>query len=254
MAICRFHYLSLLCFSCLILFCYGNAFPQANNSISLATLDWEPYIGEKLPEQGYVASLVRQSFKASGYGTSIVFMPWARVVAMAREGIYDGYFPEYFAESLKTDYLLSEPFPGGPLVFFKRKADSIAFTTLSDLKAYKIGIVRGYINTKEFDGADYLQKELATDDLTNFRKLIGKRLDLVVADKFVGTHLVKRNMPDKVDEIEIMSPFLEEKSLYLCIRKKAPDAEAKMKAFNEGLKIIKDNGTFADILQAGGFQ
>ena len=245
----------LLFISCLILLCCCNTSLQAkDNSVSLATLDWEPYIGEKLADQGYVASIIRQSYKASGYNTSIVFMPWARVVVMARAGIYDGYFPEYFTESLKSDYLVSEPFPGGPLVFFKRKSESIAFKTLSDLKDYKIGVVRGYVNTKEFDEADYLHKEVADNDLTNLRKLVRKRLDLIVADKFVGTHLLKQNMPGKVDEVEIMTPFLEEKSLHLCISKKVPDAPAKIKAFNEGLKIIKDNGTFAAILQANGFQ
>ena len=50
-----------------------------------------------------------------------------------------------------------------------------------------------------------------------------------------------------------MAPVLEEKSLYLCISKKAPDAEAKIKAFNDGLKIIKDNGTIDALLKANGF-
>lgn len=172
---------------------------------------------------------------------------------MAKEGKYDGYFPEYYVESLKNEFLVSEPFPGGPLGFFKRKADSISFTTLTDLKPYKIGVVRDYVNTEEFDKADYLQKDVANNDITNLRKLAGNRLDLVVIDKFVGNYLIKQEMPDKQDELEFVTPALEEKSLYLCISKKVPDAEAKMKAFNEGLKTIKVNGKLATIMKANGF-
>ncbi|MDP3480841.1 MAG: transporter substrate-binding domain-containing protein [Desulfoprunum sp.] len=239
--------------SALLISCFLPNIARAANTVTLASLDWEPYIGEKLKDQGYVDSLAREAFKASNYTVKISFMPWARVVAMTKEAKYDGYLPEYFAESLKTDFLVSEPFPGGPLGFFKRKTDAITFKTLEDLKAYKIGVVRDYVNTVEFDKATFLQKDVANNDITNLRKLVGKRLDLVVVDKFVGLYLLKQDMPDQAQEVEFMAPVLEEKSLYLCISKKTPDAEAKIKAFNDGLKIIKDNGTIDALLKANGF-
>ncbi|RPH42280.1 MAG: ABC transporter [Desulfobulbaceae bacterium] len=240
--------LGLLLSSC---FLQHTAF--AENAIRLASLEWEPYIGTKLKDQGYAAILTREAFKASGYSVEISFMPWARVVAMAREGKYDGYLPEYSAESLKADFLVSDPFPGGPLVLFKRKSDSITFTSLADLKPYKIGVVRDYVNTEEFDKALFLQKEVANNDTTNLRKLMGKRIDLVVMDKFVGIYLMKRDFPDHFEEIDILKSVLEEKSLHLCISKKSPGAEDKMKAFNEGLKIIKDNGMVETLLKENGF-
>ena len=226
---------------------------QAADTITLASLDWEPYIGRKMPDQGYVAVLAREAFKVSGYQVKISFMPWARVVAMAREGKYDGYIPEYYDESLKNDFLISEPFPGGPLGFFKRKGQEIPFKNLEDLKPYRIGVVRDYVNTEEFDKASFLQKDVAHNDLTNLRKLIGKRLDLAVMDKFVGMNLLRQEMPGHVQEVEFMEPVLEEKSLYLCISKKVPEAEVKMKAFNDGLKTMTENGTVAALLKASGF-
>lgn len=243
----------LLSFGILALLCCIDRPLFAGNTVKLATLDWEPYIGLKLPDQGYVASLVREAYKATGYSVEMSFMPWARVVAMAKEGKYDGYLPEYYADSLKDDFFVSESFPGGPLGFFKRKADNITFTSLADLKSYKIGVVRDYVNTEEFDKADFLQKDVANNDITNLRKLTGKRIDLVVADKFVGTYLLQQDLPDKAGEIEFMVPALEEKSLYLCIAKKVPEAEAKIKAFNDGLQTIKDNGTLARIMKVHGF-
>lgn len=226
---------------------------RSENTVNLATLDWEPYIGAKMKDQGYVAILVKEAYRAAGYTVKFSFMPWARVVAMARAVRYDGYLPEYFAESLQADYLVSDPFPGGPLGFFKRKADPIVFKSLEDLKPYKIGVVRDYVNTGEFDRAGYLMKEEANNDVINLRKLVGKRVDLVVMDKVVGLYLMHQDMPDRLQEVEFMEPPLEEKKLYLCISRKTPDAEAKMRAFNNGLKIIKNNGKLTAILKANGF-
>lgn len=244
--------LFLVC--CLLAFASFLANPvRSAETLTLATLDWEPYIGQNMPNQGYVAALVKEAYATAGYEVKYEFMPWARVVALAKEGKTDGYLPEYYAESLKTDFLVSEPFPGGPLGFFKRKADKVTFTNLQDLKDLKIGVVRDYVNTEEFDKAAFLTKEEANDDITNLRKLLGNRLDLAVMDKYVGMYLIQKEMADKAGELEFVSPVLEEKSLYLCISKKTANAEAKIKAFNDGLKAMHDNGKLAALLKSSGF-
>lgn len=221
--------------------------------IKLATLDWEPYIGKKMKNQGFIAEMVVEAFKKSGYDVELTYLPWARVVKMAEQGQFDGYLPEYYSDSLKVNFLVSVPFQGGPLGFFKRKGENISYKTLKDLMPYKIGVVRGYINTEEFDSAKYLKKEEATDDLMNLNKLIKKRIDLVVCDKFVGKYLLEKNLAEQSKNIEFLSPSLEEKVLYLCISKKTPNAELKIKAFNDGYKKLKDQGMVESIMKKNGF-
>ncbi len=226
---------------------------HADNKITLTTLDWEPYIGQTLENQGYVAEIIREAFKRSGYEVEMKFYPWSRTVHMAKEGQVDGYFPEYFADEVKSYAMFSDPFQGGPIGFFKQKKNKIAYQTISDLKPYIIGVVRNYINTKEFDEADYLNKDAANDDLTNLKKLIGGRIQLMIADKFVGLYLMEKNSLEGRDTIEFMTPPLELKDLFLCISKKAPDADKKLAAFNRGLKEIIADGTFGKILSKHGF-
>lgn len=221
--------------------------------IKLASLDWEPYIGQKLKNQGYVAELVMAAFKKAGYDVTIDYMPWARVVKLSEKGTYDGYFPEYYSDSLKEKFHVSDPMPGGPLGLFKRKGEAITYSKLEDLKPYKIGVVRGYINTAEFDAADYLKKDEANDDLQNFKKLLKKRIDLVVSDKFVGLYVVEQNIPESLKDIEFIDPPLETKDLYICISKQTPDALVKIKAFNKGLKTLKESGQVESILKKHGF-
>ena len=244
---------NVLILCCVISICLLNYSVQAAGVVKLNTLDWEPYIGQKLPEQGFVATIVKEAYSSSGYTVDLAYMPWVRAKNMAKEGKSDGCMPEYYLEEDKADFFISDPFPGGPLGFFKRKADAFTFNKLDDLKSLKIGVVRGYVNTEEFDKANYLKKEEANDDITNLRKLVGGRLDLIVIDKFVGLSLMQQEMPDKIGDIEFINPALEEKTLHVLISKKVDQAEAKIKAFNDGLKILKDSGRLDALMKSSGF-
>ena len=227
---------------------------NAGEKIVLTTLDWEPYIGQSMKQNGYVAVLVKEAFRRGGYNAEFKFYSWTRTVGLAKAGKVDGYFPEYYNEAAKSYSKFSIPFPGGPIGFFKLKKNKIRYKTLKDLKPYKIGVVRGYVNTKEFDSASYLKKEPVKDELTNFKKLVAGRIDLLVADKFVGLELIKKHMPEKAAQIEFISKTLEEKDLYVCISKKGRDSDKIVKAFNSGLKKMKADGTVTKILKQFGFK
>lgn len=238
-----------------IVFCFivSSSSAWANDKVVLATLDWEPYIGQNLKNHGYVALIVKEAFKRGGYDIEYDFMQWSRVIGLAKAGKVDGYFPEYYSEELKENYFISSEFPGGPMGFFKRKNDDISYKTLQDLVGHKIGVVKGYVNTAEFDAADYLTKDPSTSDLINLKKLLADRIRLMVADKFVGLNLLNQNMPDKTGEIEFMLPPLEVKNLYVCISKKTDNGKKIHAAFNKGLAAMNKDGTVQKILQNYGF-
>ncbi len=136
---------------------------------------------------------------------------------------------------------------------FKVKGSTITYKELNDLKPYRIGVVRGFVNTAEFDAADYLHKEEVTTNLMNIKKLLAERVDLIVADKFVGFYLLNKYLPHMFGQIESISPPLQDKKLYLCISKKSDNADLKVKIFNKGLKEMHEDGTFDKILEKYGF-
>lgn len=220
--------------------------------VTLASLDWEPYIGQNLPGNGYCAQIATEAFKRSGYTVKISFLPWERAVQESKAGHYDGLFPEYYDTGRKADYVYSDSFPGGPVGFMKRKDKAITFKGLQDLKPYTIGIVRGYVNTAEFDAASYLKKDASESDDINLQKLYSKRLDLIFIDKYVGQYLMKTKFPTYLGEIEFINPPLEEKPLYIVFSKKGNDTEAKRKAFNDGLKSMQSDGTLKKIVGGAG--
>jgi len=226
--------------------------------VRLATLEWEPYIGTKMPDQGYSAALIRAAFAEQGVKVQIDFYPWARALHLARTGEVDGLMPEYFNPSRQAEFVYSEPFPGGPLVLYKRRGDKIAFSTdpvknqdaaLRALKGKRFGVVRGYLNTPVFDAASYLIKDEASDDATNLRKLVYGRIDLAVIDRRVAEHLIRTEYPDYANKIEPMTPALADIPLYIAFSRKSPRMEKTLAAFNKGLAAMRADGRIDALYQ-----
>ncbi|MBM9512810.1 substrate-binding periplasmic protein [Desulfogranum marinum] len=232
----------------LLIFFFGVPIQLVCAELKLTTLEWAPYVYNH-SDQGYVAQLVKMAFANSNYEVKLSFFPWARALRVASNGTFAGYFPEYYSEQRSEEFYFSESFPAAPLVLFKRKKDVIEYSNLRDLEPYTIAVVTGYVNTEEFDKATYLKKEKTTSDLQNFKMLMAGRVDLVVADKYVGYYLVKNYLPESLQFIDVIDPPLDRKKLYLCVSKKHPDAVMILQAFNNGLYNMRNNGFLENLTQ-----
>lgn len=226
--------------------------------VRLATLEWEPYIGTRMPDQGYAAALVRAAFADQGVKVEVEFYPWARALHLARTGEVDGLMPEYFDASREAEFQYSAAFPGGPLMLYKRRSDAIAFSidpvkhqdaALRALKAKRFGVVRGYLNTPVFDAATYLTKEEANDDATNLRKLVYGRIDFAVIDRRVAEHLIRTEYPGYARLIVPMEPALADNPLYIAFSRKAPRMNATLATFNRGLAAMRKDGRIDALYQ-----
>lgn len=227
------------------------AAPARAQSVSLATLTWEPYIGERLVEEGYVAAIVREAFTRGGFETQLTYLPWMRTVERTRQGAFQGYFPEYNNPALEQDFVCSDPIPGGPIALFSRKGAAIVYTGVEDLRPYRLGVVRGYVNTIEIDEAEWLAKEESASDLENLRKLQAGRVDVIVADAYVGQHLAREHSGAAL-AIALVT-ILEHKPLYLCVPRKRQDHASILETFNAGLATMSNDGTMRAIMDRHGF-
>lgn len=223
----------------------------AGGEVLLATLEWPPYIGQDLPGQGYVAEVAREAFARSGHEARFRFLPWKRTVEETRAGRFHAYLPEYFAYGLLDDFVLSTPFPGGPLALLTTEDRDIDASILERLSPYRIGVVRGYVNTREFDEADFLNKQAFADDLTSLKMLLRGRVDLAVMDLNVARHLAA-GLPGAGERIKALSPFLGVRNLYLCFPKSRPDHLELLADFDAGLASMIADGSLESIARRHG--
>lgn len=221
-----------------------------NQTVKFTSLEWPPYTSTEMANQGASVAVAKAAFKAVGIDLVVDFYPWKRAVHLAKnQSDYDGYFPEYYADSLKQDFILSEPIGSGPLGFAELKSQPVNWEILSDLIPYKIGLVSDYVNTAELDAmiaGGSLSSDYASDDLKNLLKLQKKRHHLAVIDKNVLNHLLATEPRLKAAKAEIQfnKTLLEDKSLYLCFTKNHR-GKVLVEKFNQGLKLINVNQIMA---------
>ncbi|MCL9781976.1 transporter substrate-binding domain-containing protein [Vibrio sp. S4M6] len=213
-------------------------------TLTLTSLDWPPYSGKSLPEQGASVAVVKAAVEAMGHSLKVEFYPWSRTVHLAKtDKKIAGYFPEYKFDS--TDIVFSDKIGTGPLGFVENVSAPVTWSNLNDLKSYKIGVVRGYVNTTEFDAmvaSGKIQADAAKSDELNLKKVATKRVQLAVIDSNVLKYLVSHTPSLKqYDKTLVMNPkLLAEKGLYIAFTN---DAEGKRwKAIvDEGLSKIDVN-------------
>ncbi len=124
---------------------------SAETKITLGTSEWGPYFASNLKNNGPLAEVVTEAFKRSGYAVDIQFMDWNRAVALSAEGKIGGLLGCYLSKERAEVLELSQPFGEATVVMFAKKGSNISYSSLEDLKSYKIGTMRGNKVTDEFD-------------------------------------------------------------------------------------------------------
>jgi len=231
--------------------------------IILTSLDWEPYIGEKLHNNGPLAEILKRAFELEGYELKIIFYPWIRAVneaEKAHDGI-DGYFPEYYDKSKEANFIFSDSFFESEvgLLINKNKINTINYkydknnlnNTYSKMYNLKFGVVRGYINEEKFDANKNLKKIESVSDEKNLMMLDEGNVDAVMIDKHIAHYYLKNN-PDLLftrNKFVFLTPPIYIHKLFVAWSKSGSDVNNKIKILNNGLEKLKKSGEILKMLK-----
>lgn len=243
-------YYGLVMVCCLLFSMEGHT---ENKQIRLASSEYPPYFGEQLDNQGVITEIIVEAYTRIGYEVEIKFMPWARSLEMTKEGDFDGMFALWYREEREQWFAFSAPLPPNELGFYKRRDNPITFTRFEDLRGYRIGTCRGYANPPEFEQATYLRTEEVPSDEQNIQKVYHERVDLILIDKGLAQYLIATKFPEYQEELEWIEPALERVAQHLVLSKQVAAYQTKLNDFNEGLRLITEDGTLQRILTKHGF-
>ncbi|OUR96411.1 hypothetical protein A9Q84_08650 [Halobacteriovorax marinus] len=208
--------------------------------VTIATLEWPPYISEKIEGHGSVARIVTMAFKSVGYEVQFEFLPWARALSYVERGKVDAIVPIYKTiEREKKLHFSSSSFQSSPLVLYKRKDANVQIGKQIDLLNYKLGLVNGYNNTEFIDTNKKISKSYSRDDFINLKKLLRNRIDVISIDREVARYLISKNKTKFQDHLSLISPALDIKKLFLGISKNTSKSKKTFNDFNTGLKKIE---------------
>ena len=200
-------------------------------------------------KDGYIQNIAIEAFKKAGYEAKVEFMPWSRALDTVMMGKGEVLIGVYYTSDRAKNMTFSNSIGKTVYSFFENKNSNIKYNKLEDLKGYIIGIQRGVAINTEFDNAAYLKKEPANIPNENIEKLLNGRIDLYIEQTNVVKQFLKKDFPSDINSIVEVDPPLMEKDYFVAFSKEFPDYEQKVKEFNEGLKIITEDGTVDKIME-----
>ncbi|WP_445947517.1 substrate-binding periplasmic protein [Shewanella sp.] len=221
-------------------------------TLALTSLEWPPFAGESLPEQGASIFIVRQALATMGHELQVDFYPWNRAMRLAQKkgNNYHGYFPEYQYNT--PDYLFSTQIGTSPLGLIERKDNPLIWQQVKDLNRYSLGVVDGYENIKELDlmiANGSQEAESVTADIQNMRKVAAKRIDGAVIDLLVFKYLLQNSSGDKLKRsLSANSKLLENKGLYVAFND-SPEGLFWRDTLNEGLDNLDIESLFEQYMK-----
>ena len=212
--------------------------------ITAVNTQWPPYMGIRLIDKGFLPEVLVEALDQFGYTVTVEFRPWARALDDVKKGEKDILVGAYYTPEREEFLAYSQPIVEAQDALFMKKGRNITFQQLTDLKPYKIGVLRSAAHGKEFDAADFLHKEEVTNYGQNIRKLLVDKIDLMAGPRDVINYIIKRDYPLFVDKIVVVNPPLSTNKVYFGFSKKVAGHQELLKAFTEGFKLIKNDGTF----------
>ncbi len=220
--------------------------------VVLAYVEYPPYYGKSLDNGGPITQIIVQAFNKAGYRVELKFVPWARGLEGTKQGIYDGLYTAWYRKDREQWFIFSDPLPANKIGFYKRKGAIIKLNSIGDLKPYKIGVVRKYVNPIWFKKVE-LKTHESTTDRENLLLLIAGRIDLALTDKALGKYIIQTELQEQTVRLEWMTFPVEVVNQYLIISKQANNFQKKMEAFNWGLKQLTESAEMHKIMIKHGF-
>lgn len=219
-------------------------------TVTISTLNWEPFISENYIDHGWSARVVEEAFAYSGRKVIWKFFPWVRAYQSAKQGKVDGVYPTFMNAEREKEFCMSNGHPGGVNVFIKMKSQNYTFNgDFHSLDKLRIGVGNGYSNGEDFDQVKFLNKIPANDDLTNLKKLLYDRIDVAVMDYFVFKELVSDDL--KLEKgIKDLVPFgkpIQIENFHIAFHKNK-NCKVLVNEFNSGLANLKKSNRFYQII------
>ena len=213
--------------------------------LTIVTGEWAPYMGKELPGNGFLNEIVTKAYAEVGINVNFVYMPWKRVSEL-EVGRYNAISSAWvWNKEREKKWRLSEKITQGEDILVTHKNSNISWKTLGDLKPYHLGTTLGYSYGDEFDRfKTQLMIESVPSDIINLKKVLAGRIDAFVVNRMVAASLIRSYFtPEQRKEFKfVVDPLIGQRSLHLVCSKTYKKCSGYLAKFNQGLRLITDNG------------
>jgi polar amino acid transport system substrate-binding protein len=194
---------------------------RAEEVWQVTSLEWPPFSGQNLPEEGAGIAVLRAALATQGIKLKVEFYPWTRALKTATNPRYAGVYPAW-PEDVGIGFMSSSVLFKSPVGVVEPKSTPLLWGRLEDLAGKKIGIVQDYGNTPEFMqliNNKTIKTEVVIDDLTNVRKVAAGRIDAAFIDLNNLAYYLKFDAKDVAFKVQANAKIIGTKDLVLAINR-----------------------------------
>jgi len=218
--------------------------------VRLVSLDYPPY-QFKNPEtgqvEGYIADLVRESFRRMGFDSRVDIHAWPRSLLMVREGEADAVFTAYRTAEREQFLRYNQvPLVEQEIVFYVANDADIRYEGHpASLAPYRIGIVRdisyGPIMDALLANETFPNLEVSTHLEQSVRKFHAGRFDILLSNKDnIEAKLARLGV---LDQYRQLGNAVETLPSYIAFTQQH-DNQALIDAFDRTWQRLIEDGTY----------
>lgn len=230
----------------------------------LTASDYAPFTDKNLPNGGLFTDVVNMALTEAqpdqGYAIHWVEDWGSHFDPLLSNALLDAGFPWYKPDCTSTpddyrcsNFLFSDPMFEMLILLFTNKSNPVTFARDEDLFGKTLCRPNGYF-THDLDRGDrrwltdgkvtLVQPQTVADC---FEMLIDGEIDAVAMNEFTGrTALKDLDLKDKVEIVQSRPLSIE--GLHVLVHKTHPQAEDMLATINGGLREIKSNGVYQQII------
>jgi len=207
------------CFGLLVLagLVISSANGRQQDTWKIASLNWQPYSGAKLINQGNSIQKLRELLRKEGIRLIVEFYPWKRAQVKARGKDFVGYYPAW-PEEVKEGFFASPAIDMSEIGILKHSKSDIDFDSIDNLfEKYHVGVVKTYSYPKIIDDAmkkypDHVHGAISEVGL--LKKLAAGRHPVAITDPNVMLYLAENSGNSNTELVKVVM----EKELVIAFR------------------------------------
>lgn len=221
---------------CLGLFVFSTTSFSQTNSVAL--------VGNKVPtlidnddNAARAFDIVKKAL--DNYNLTLVATTQAWSGSGLKNGTYAGYVDHYSLNDKNNNYIYSEPYLTLALHIASRDEKAEKVVRLDKIYRTSLGIENRFANTDELRSERTVRWARSPDFLGNIKQLADRRVDFIIADKYMLEEFNKMLVADNSDPLYLSSQAIYEVEMRLAIRSDTPNASKIIQDFNAALVNIE---------------
>ncbi len=216
--------------------------------LNLASDVWPPFTNVT-SEKSFALDLVNEALNRINIQANFDILTFDEVISQIDAGSYDGSGALWLSDERKRKYLFSNPYMQNQLILVGLKGSDVSASSLDDLKGKRLGVVENYAYGDDLKHSKSIIVLPGKSDQQNLERLLSSEIDYMLVDALLIQYMLKFQVNDVTEFLEIADDALIEKSLHFALRKEISDGKSIISRFDEEIKKMVADGTYHSILE-----